>query len=153
MLDSWSPLGNLIPQTLPVALYSFPSRARKIAADDTLDRNDLGPADEHGALVENLGEGVERFGEFLHVGREEVVRADQRDEIEPKLRQLGQDLPLEGNEGGEDPIERGHAVGRDDQEVVADREDVADFPLLEKRNSGKLDVSEGAFHRRTPLIT
>ena len=75
-----------------------------------------------------------------------MVGDDQPDEIEPELRELGQDLALVGDERGQDPVERGDAVRGDDEELVADLVDIADLALLVKRQTGKLDVTDGVFH-------
>jgi hypothetical protein len=61
-----------------------------------------------------------------------VIGKDQADEIEPVLGQLGQDLALVRDERGQDPVEGGDPVRGDDQQLVADRVDVADLPFLKR---------------------
>ena len=43
-------------------------------------------------------------------------------------------------------VEGGDAVRGDDQELVAEFEDVADLALAEKRQTGKFDVADKTFH-------
>ncbi len=57
-----------------------------------------------------------------------MVPNDMRRAREPVARQPGEDAPLVGDLGREDDVERGDAVGRDEQEpFVVQRVELADL--------------------------
>jgi hypothetical protein len=64
-------------------------------------------------------------GKRLHVHRDQVVRDEIAHAGEPETRQLRQHLALVGNAGAEHVVERGDAIGRDDQQAIVDLVDVA----------------------------
>ena len=103
-------------------------------------------ADEHRPLVEHRGVGLEDGREVVGLGADEVVGADEGGVVEPELRELGQDLPLVRDERGQDEVEGRDPVRGDDEQLVAEIEDVADLALLEKRETGELDIADGFFH-------
>ena len=70
--------------------------------------------------------------------RHEIAHA-----LEPERRQLRQDLALVGNARAEHVVERRDAIGRDDEQVVADLVDVAHLAAAVKRETG-----EGGFEER-----
>ena len=53
--DSFKPAGSLMPQTVPVAWYSFQPGAGEIAARDALDGKHFGAHHHHGAAAEFVG--------------------------------------------------------------------------------------------------
>src|SRR5262245_41367839 len=56
-----------------------------------------------------------------------MVRHDMPGAVEPECGDLCQHLPFVGNAGAKDVIERGNAIGCDDQQAVAEIVDVSDL--------------------------
>ena len=71
-----------------------------------------------------------------------MVRHEIAHALEPERRQLRQDLALVGNARAEDVVERRDAIGRDDEQVVADLVDVADFAAAVQRQAGQGSFEE-----------
>ena len=61
-----------------------------------------------------------------------MVRDDVAGALEPERRQLGEDAALVGNAGAEHVIERGDAIGRDQDQVIAGGVDVADLAAADQ---------------------
>ncbi len=91
--------------------------------------------------------------EIADVGSEEVVvKAGEfpGEEIEPEVRELGEDAALVGNGGGHDDVEGGDAIGGDDQQLVGDARgiggelvDIADFSAAD-RQAGDVGLKQRA---------
>src|SRR5262249_54559413 len=88
----------------------------EIAADNTLDRYDLGFAHEHRATFEHISLRRELGRHLLYVGAQEVIWYAEH--LEPEQRHAGQDLALVGDRRGQDPVEGADAIARDDDELV-----------------------------------
>ena len=56
------------------------------------------------------------LGERVDVQREQVVRHEIAHALEPEAGELGQHLALVGNAGAEHVVERGDAIGGDDEQ-------------------------------------
>ena len=76
------------------------------------------------------------------VGGDEVIGHDVAQQLEPEERELGEDLALAGDAGGEHVIEGGDAIRGDEQEGFADSIEVADFAAREQRETGEIGLSE-----------
>jgi hypothetical protein len=85
----------------------------------------------------------QRRGKRVHVNRDEVMRHEVAHALEPKRRQLRQDLAFVGDAAAEDVIERGDPIRRDDQQIVAGLVDVADLAAADER-----EVREGCLEER-----
>ena len=79
--------------------------------------------------------------ERVDVDRDDVVRHEVAEVIEPERRELREHLALVGNAGAEDVVERGDAIGRDDQQVLAEIVDVADLAAARERETSDRFVS------------
>ena len=104
-----------------------PGAAREITADHALERDDVGLLHDHRPAVPRLAVAGERVeARVAEVGGDHVV--GDVDLAEPEDAEPGQDLPLAGDAVGQDPVVRADAVGRHQQQAVAEVVDVADFP-------------------------
>ena len=85
----------------------------------------------------------------LHIRGEQVVGDDARQEPEPELRQGGQDLALPGDSLVHHHVERGDAVGGDQEQVIAQQVEVAHLagadPLGERQVRGEDGVGQRCF--------
>ena len=129
--DSRSPAGSRMPQTSPVADVVLPARSRQIAARDALDRQRLGARDQHRSAAQQSSASARasagirrRIGRRARGWRRSIARP-----LEPERRDLRQHLALVGNAGAEHVVERGDAIGGDDQQAIAEIVDVADLAL------------------------
>ena len=81
-------------------------------------------------MTERPGEqwrvGLKRLGKARDLGLDEVV-LDVGELPEPEVRELGQDLALVGDAGGEHAVEGGDPVARDEKERVAEIVELADL--------------------------
>ena len=64
-------------------------------------------------------------GEVVDVDRDQMMRNEVGDVVEPEGRQLREHAALVGDAGAEHVVERGDAIGGDDQQVLAEIVDVA----------------------------
>ena len=148
---STRPAGSAMPQTVPDGPVFLPGAAGEVAANDALERNDPGLAHHHRAAAERLALGggqLEPGG--VDVGRDQVVGDLQM--LEPVHGEARQDPPLVGDAVGQHPVERADAIGRDQQEPIAQVVNVADLaaPLGERLPSPRLVSSrtmvQSSFH-------
>jgi hypothetical protein len=66
-----------------------------------------------------------------------MVRENVGHVAEPKVRDPGEDFTFAGNRLRHDDIERGEAIGGDDQKMLSQIVDIADFPAFQKPESWK----------------
>ena len=71
------------------------------------------------------------------------------EEIEPEEGDLGEDVAFAGDAGGEDVIKGGDAVSGDEEEVIADGIEVADFTAAEEGRGAKI-CGEKSCHEDGP---
>jgi hypothetical protein len=85
-----------------------------------------------------------------------MVADDVRSTREPEVRHLGEDLALARDGVRQDDVERGQAVGGDDEQVVRVRlVDVAHLAAMEQLQVGKFRFEQGGLsgaggHCRVP---
>ena len=119
-----------MPQTCrsPVLLQS---RADEIAARDALHRHDLALLHDHAAAAQ-LVVRADLVREALEVGLEQMV-LELREAAEPEVRDLREDRALVRDARREHDVERGDAIGGDEEVAVAEVVDVADFAAAGER--------------------
>src|SRR5690606_21230823 len=132
------PSGERLPGGGAALAVLGPRRAGEVAADDALDRDRPGPADEHPAP--RPPRPVRReLRDFPHddvrVDRDHVVRRDRLEAPQPPGGEQRQDLALPGDRLREHDVERADPVRRDDQEPAA--ADVVDLADLASRDDGE----------------
>ena len=116
--------GQLVVEDGAGLLVLLESGGGEVAAHDGLDGEDGHLEAEHRAVHE-VGAVLEEGAHGGVVVGHEVVREDFADEVEPTQGDAGEKLALAGHAVGHDDIEGREAVGRDDEEVVAEIEDLA----------------------------
>jgi hypothetical protein len=109
----------------PVLAIFLPARAREVASDNTFDGIDPRLPYHHRAAHQrfDIGPG----GEVERAGVEPQQVVADREPGEPQGRQPGQHPSLVGDAVGHDPVERADAVGRDNQQAIAEVVNIADF--------------------------
>ena len=139
--DSFRPAGSLMPETLPVALYSFQRGAGDVSAHDALDREHFGALHQHGAAAQLVGVFANGRRVLVDIGGDEVVGDDVGEEIEPEQGNLAEDASFVRDAGGQDVVEGGDAVGGDEKQLlVADGVDVADLAAGVKVEIGEVSL-------------
>ncbi len=125
----------------------FPAGTGQVAAHDGFDRQRVGSAAEQGATAQlrlqrrvdidaNCAQAV---GDAGVVRRNQVVRQDVGELLEPENGKRGQDTAFVGNRLRQDDIEGGDTIGGDKQNlVVAYRVDVTYFSGRETRQAGNV---------------
>src|SRR5262249_29467705 len=132
----------------PAGLILLPAAAGQIAANDALDRHDLGLAAEHRAAVER-GSQVRR--DNIGRGGDQMMRDTARERLEPEERQGCQDAALVGNAAGHNDVERRDAISGDDQQLVTKVIDIADLPASHGNAGPVRFEDDGRTHlRRAP---
>ncbi len=101
----------------------LPARAGQVAADDALDRHDLGLAHEHAAPGQLGAVHARRQVHVVDVGGEQMVGRPQV--IEPEGAQRREHAALVGDAGRQHPVEGADAVGADQQQAATQIVDVA----------------------------
>ena len=91
-----------------------------------------------------MGGGVP--GEPRRVRFDQVVRDDLGEAAEPEVRELREDLPLVRDAGREHAVEGGDAVGRDEEEAVAEVVDVAHLSAARRREPRQGSLEHGFGH-------
>ena len=76
-------------------------------------------------------------------GRDDVVRHEIAHALEPERRQLREDLALVGDPRAQHVVERRDAIGRDEEQVLADFVDVADLAAAVEFQIGKGRFDKG----------
>ena len=126
----------------------FPARARQVASGDAFHRQRLGAGDEHRPALQQIG----RSPRFARIrgrrGRQEVIGHDRLHALEPERRNLGEHLALVGNARAEHIVERGDAVGGDDQQAIAELVDIADLTLAIGASVGECGLEYGNGERQ-----
>ena len=147
--DSCNPLGNSIPQTLPEALYSF-------HADPEIYPRTTHSTGNISAFITTMDRPrswsayfVDLRGIMFHVRRDQMVRHDVLQKVEPEQRNLGQHSALVRNAGREDVVERRNAVGgHEEQAVVIQPVNIPNLPA-----GVKLKFRDSQFAERTESRT
>ncbi len=114
----------------------LPTRTGDVAAHDAFNRQRLRLLHDHGAackFILELGEGRGKIR-----GAEDVVGNYILQQTEPEKRKLRKDAALVGNRRGKDDVESGEPVRGDDQELVIEVVNVADFAARNGRQAGEL---------------
>src|SRR4029434_215372 len=117
-------------------LVFLPARAAQVASHDALDGQRPRLAYQHGTSSQLPGKRVE--GGWKLCRAQNVIWNDIPQKIEPEKRKLREHLSFVRNRGRHDHIERGKAVGGDNEKLVAKIEDVAHFPASRGRDAGKI---------------
>ncbi len=114
-----------------------PGRARDIAADDALEGHGGGAARQHRAAVQRVTVRSERRhtrDDFVGVGRQEVMRHDGFEALEPECTQLGEYGALEGHRFAHDDVECAHAITGDKQQrALVDLVHLPNLPATQER--------------------
>ncbi len=114
-------------------LVFFPAGAGEIAAGDAFDGEHLGAHHHHRAAAQFVGMLANGLRVAAYVGRDQMIGNDILQEVEPEQRHLREHSALVRNAGGQHIVERGDAVGRHEQQVLAVQiVDVANLAAGEK---------------------
>ncbi len=154
----WQPVGfaeaggELDAAHAACLLVFLPPRSREVAAGDALHLHRIGAAHEHRPAAQGVGVWREGRGKFAHVGAEQVMRHEVTHALEPERRELREDLALVGDAGAEHVVERRDAIGRDDQQVVADFVHVANLAAAMQGESRERGFEEWGSSRHRKLI-
>ena len=140
-------LGQHLAADGAIRLVLLPAGAGEVAAHDALHRQRLRLSHDHGAAGERLREGRERGREAARIERDEVIR-DRRKALEPKGGERVQDGAFARDGVGQDAVEGRNAIGRDEQEVLAEIEDFADLAAGEFADSGEFQARARASAQR-----
>ncbi len=146
--DSVRPRGSGMPQMPPVCRVVLPGRPGQISAGDALDRQRIGFSDEHRSAGQRGRLRPSLSGEVGGAGRDHVVFGDRAQAIEPERGDLRQDLSLVWNPGRKDVVERRDPIGRDNQELVAEVENIADLSLSIGCTPGECRLENGRGERQ-----
>ena len=131
----------------PRGLVFLPARARQIAADDRLDRQDLELFDQHRAAAQDLCVLAHPFRHGVNVGGDQMVRTDVFKQMKPEQADLGKDLALAGNPVGHHHIEGAQTIRGDEEQMVGiDLEDLADFAAGEQFEAGEFGFQQAFSH-------
>src|SRR6478672_1383066 len=104
-----------MPANLTRGLIIFPAGAGKIPANNTFDRQRLGPANNH-RTTSQLGTIWLQLGRKLReVGGHKMIRR-QLNFLKPESRNLIQNRALERNRIGQNDVEGGKAIGRNEEQ-------------------------------------
>ncbi len=126
------------PQTVPVCRYSFQPeperypRATHSTGSGVVLRTSIDRPDKH------LGVRARRRRKIVHADGHEMMRRQVRDSTEPEGRQLRQHAALVGDARSKHVVERRDAIGRDDQQMVAEIVHVADFSAARERQAREI---------------
>ena len=82
--------------------------------------------------------------ELRGVHRHEVMRDEISHLLEPEARELREHLALVGNAGTENVVERGDAIRRDDEQLIANLVDIAHFAATMERQAGQGGFEQGS---------
>ena len=118
-------------------LIFLPTGAGKISARDALDRQRGCLPDDHGTTGELLLEGLKVVGEQAKMRGDEVIW-NKVELVEPERGNLGENFAFVRNRVGQDAVEGGDAIRRDEQKVFAKVKDFAHLSAAEFRNSWKI---------------
>ena len=124
----------------PALAVLLPARPRQVPARDALDVDGPCLPRQHRPATQHVGVGLRRGGEAGHIEREEVVRDDIGQLVEPERRQLRQHLALVGDAGAQHVVEGGDAVGGDQEQRIAQVVDVAHFAGAKPRDAWRRSV-------------
>ena len=122
------PPGKLDAADAAAVLVFLPSRAGQITAGHALDRDDLGPPDQHGPPGQPVAVLSERLGERRHVGRDQVIGRHVLGLLEPVQGQPRQYPALVRDGLRQHDVERRDPVGRHHHQVGTGLEDVPNLP-------------------------
>jgi hypothetical protein len=121
----------------PGLLILLETRADEIAACHAFDGDDLALLHEN-APASEIVEPPDLFRKLVEVRFEEVV-LDLVEPVEPEVRDLREDRSLVGDARREHDVECGDPIGRDEEVLVAEIIDVADFAAArEREGEGRL---------------
>jgi len=140
------PFRDLDAADLAGGYVFLPARSGEISPDHAFHREDPGLSDEHRPLFQDFRERPKGRREIRDLRGDQMVRTDQGGEIEPEFGNLGQDFSFVGNEGRQDVIEGGNAVGRDDEQFIVDFKDVSHLPFFMKGETVEFDVTDCLIH-------
>ncbi len=74
---------------------------------------------------------------------DQVIRHDGPRAFEPERRQLRQHTAFVRNAGAKDVVERGDAIGGDEEQTIVDLVDVADLAATHQRQTVKVRFNDG----------
>ena len=77
-----------------------------------------------------------------------MIRNDCARPVEPERGDLGEDLALVGDARAEHVVEGGNAIGRDDQQAIAEIVDIANLSLSIGSARGERGVENGGGERQ-----
>lgn len=129
------------------ALVILPAGADEVAAGHAFHVDHAGFVDEHDASAQGVAIGGREAGDIGDVGADEVIGDQVAEEIKPEERHLRQHDAFAGDAGGEHAVEGGDPVSGDDEEtVVADGIDVADFAAFGRGPAGEIGFEQLSFY-------
>jgi hypothetical protein len=92
-------------------------------------------------------------GNLIDVNRDDVMRDQVADVIEPERRQLREDLAFVGDARTEDVVERRDAIGGDDEQMAAEIIDVAHLAATSERQSIQIGFENDGIRHSDPRKT
>src|SRR5574340_1214317 len=143
------PLGQRLSANGATLAVFLPTAAGQVATHDALDRKDLGLLHEHEAAAKRLCVLSKRLRQVVLIGREQMVRHDVGQVVEPEERDPGEHLALVGHGVRQDHIERAQAVGGHYEQSASEVEYVPDLALSARGEVDRLHTT--SFRRATGL--
>ena len=124
--DSFRPAGSVMPETLPLALYSFQAEPEMYPRTT----HSMGNISARCTSMERPRSWSAYLrtasGVLVDIGGDQVVRNDVGEVVEPEQGNLAQHASLMRDAGGQNVVESGNTVGgHKKQLLVADAVDVA----------------------------
>src|SRR6266446_1373971 len=120
-------------------LIVLPTRARKIAPYDTLNRKDVGAPHQHRTAAQFVFMPPNHLGHLIDISGKQMMRNYLCELCEPEARKRSKHFPFSFDRGGEYAVEGRDAVGSNDQQAsVVDFIDIANFAPANKFEIGEL---------------
>ena len=96
----------------------LPGRTRDVSAYHALHRKHVGALHQHGTSTQLVGVFSDRRRILIHISRNQMVRNDVGEVIEPEQGDLAQDVSLVRDSRGQNVIEGGNAVGGNEEQLL-----------------------------------
>src|SRR6266545_3356742 len=125
-----------------------PAGTGDVPARHALERNDFGLLHDDRAPDKRGPVGLKSFGKALDLGLDEMV-LDVGESLKPEVRELSEDLALVGDAGGENAVEGGDAVARDEEERFSEIIELTDLTAPREARPGKVSFHQGGHRAQT----
>lgn len=135
---------KLDPADFSVTAVVLPTRPRDIAAGDAFDIDHPGAMNQHRTAFELIAIRMEFARVVGRIGGDEMIRDYVAQQVQPEDGELCEHSALIGNRRGQDVVEGGETVCRNDDKVVASGVDIADFAAGDSLDSGEIGFKDGS---------